>query len=85
MRNIIFSAFVLFLTVRCSDDGDRLACEKATQELADATEAVRIFRQHAPPSVCNPCTVQQTYQIELAKLVKLETEKKVAKSKACNY
>jgi len=83
--NLIFS---LLLLSACSDnDAEQMACETATKELADATAAVDAFRKFGKtlPQTCNPCTAQQTYSIELTKLVRLETTKKVAKQKACNY
>ena len=83
-HTFLIFAFAFFL-LSCSDESDRLACEKATAELADAEQALRLFEMHAPPSICSsPCTVQQTYQIERTKLVRMVTDYKSAKLKACN-
>jgi hypothetical protein len=81
----IFLFGLIIISSACSEDpSESDECNRATKELEDATEAVRILKSHAPPTVCNPCTVQQAYQIQLSKLVKIEAEKKAAKTKACS-
>ena len=79
----ILLAFTIIGLLSCSDESDRLACQKATKEYNEIVEAVRIFKQAAPPNVCNPCTAQQAYVIEMRKLLNIQAEREVAMKKAC--
>jgi hypothetical protein len=84
MRYVVLVMACFALSCSEDDPGDSAGCNKATQELTDATEALRILRLSKPPSICNPCTVQQEYAKEEARLVKIEADKKAAKNSACN-